>query len=124
MKTETKPAPTPTPWIAEESSIRYEGQRDRLRRILIGTPRNEKGGRFIACEIQGPAQNMDADAAFIVRAVNAHEELLESLKDCYAQLADIIKDERCDHAVNICWCGTDMAIQKAKQAITKAEGNV
>jgi hypothetical protein len=118
MKTENKPAHTPTPWIAEESSIQYAGQRDRLRKILIGTPRNEKGGRFIACEIQGPAQNMDANATFIVRAVNAHEELVKQLKTAETMLRNISQE------VNIGGIPTN-TLWKADQiqkTIAKVEG--
>lgn len=45
----------------------------------------ERGGQCI-CELMG--KDKEANAEFIVRACNSHDELLEALKDVYAILTD------------------------------------
>lgn len=54
------------------------------------------------------------DAAFIVRAVNAHEELLAALKETLSELQWTSKNGQ--------FPGMDGTIENAKQAIFRAEG--
>jgi uncharacterized protein (DUF779 family) len=54
--------------------------------------------------------------------ISAAPDLLEALKKAYGELHFLTKDERCDHAVNICWCECHRILDDAKAAITKAEG--
>lgn len=73
MKTETKPAThTPTPWevIEEEGYVA----------AYIDGPEPKDVG-MISCELN---QNGLANASFIVRAVNAHEDLVKALKKAHA----------------------------------------
>lgn len=48
-------------------------------------------------------------------------ELLRALKAVTAELAPIVKEEGCDHAVGICWCSAREAVEDAEDAIRKAE---
>ena len=89
---------TPTPWEIKKLHGNYEGYvllrntGDGLRRIDF-----DKDGTF-----------KEDDAAFIVRAVNSHEELLEALKGLVAYALD-------------CRIGGAPVVEEARQAIAKAE---
>ena len=66
----------PTPWFIDE---------------------DENGDRIIVDSLEGgliiARQPNEANAAFIVRAVNSHEELLEAMKNCLEyDNKEIIKD--------------------------------
>ena len=64
-------------------------------------------------------KNAEADAEFIVRACNAHDELLAALKRTLARLKS--------HTASIETCdlpsGTELAIDEACAAIAKSERN-
>lgn len=62
MKTQVQH--TPTPWLKAE----------------LGVVRNEVDNYLVARCIGDTDQEADANAAFIVRAVNSHEAMLEALK--------------------------------------------
>ncbi len=87
------PQHTPTPWKANGLSI------------------EDSNGDLIACLNTGDGiVRAHEDAAFIVRAVNAHDELLQALKDCVGELQF--------HAESL----PDGEIERALKAIAKAEG--
>ncbi len=71
MKPQTA-AHTPTPWKFEN---RDEDN------YLAGPE-----GQFVISLVGSPDDEDKENAAFIVRAVNAHEELLKRLKECYEKL--------------------------------------
>lgn len=86
----TQPTHTPTPWTIQEYRESTTG------RFIIGTNTTELA--YTA---------MRQDAAFIVRAVNAHEELLAACKEFMAARNEKQWDE---------------AAQSIKEAIAKADG--
>lgn len=55
------------------------------------------------------------------RRQNSIIRLAESLAILKADLEEFVKDETCDHAVNICFCGIYRDLQLAEEALTKAE---
>lgn len=97
---------TPTPWKYGSTKGIYLGtDPDQKRRYAIESP---SGNSWIL------QLDDKANAEFIVRAVNAHEDLLEACKaliDC--------QGERVPTAFNIRY---DRAVQMAWAATTKAEG--
>lgn len=98
-----KPQHTPTPWINPNGT---------------GLIRNEHGGYIAstACrDIMPGNPNRLIDAAFIVRAVNAHQEILEHMKTLERIIASL-GDEPMDRVVQ----GNCLAITRA--IIAKAEG--
>jgi hypothetical protein len=82
MTTKTKATHTPTPWVSEVGTGKGSGliwYRDGNLSSLVATAHDatlcqEHGGTAID------------NAAFIVRAVNAHEELLEHLREAVDSL--------------------------------------
>lgn len=48
--------------------------------------------------------------------------LLSALKAMLEWAGPIAKEEACDHAVGICWCGAHQACEEAEQAIKQAGG--
>lgn len=64
---------TPTPWS-------IEGKLNKHQEGLLITSRD---GLSIVCEMSGglPFYEVEANAAFIVRAVNSHEALINALKE-------------------------------------------
>jgi hypothetical protein len=98
---------TPTPWTASEDQI--------LSKDL------NKWGNWIVCEmpkgrdeISEAVEENKANAAYIVKCVNSHEELLEALKEAHAMLENIGIEKGQYYG---------KAINKVEQAILKAEGN-
>lgn len=74
---ETQPAHTPTPW-------RFKGSQESISRRgdVLGRPHPIDGGDYSPiC-----TTSQDEDAAFIVKAVNAHEELVSMLEAIQVQL--------------------------------------
>lgn len=90
---------TPTPWKA---SLRFQNNLPNDYVITDG----KWGGIAIA------SSDNEANAAFIVRAVNSHEELLTALKIAVFELS--VKSGDKNRIKN--------AVDRAKQAIIKAEG--
>ena len=64
---------TPTPWIVKHSDTIYSTVTDRLIADCEFTPHSERP--------HAPRSEDEANAAYIVNAVNNHERLLEALKD-------------------------------------------
>lgn len=95
-----KPSHTPTPWALNEP-IKTE--------IVSG---------YGSTDI-GVAQNLrEADAAFIVRAVNSHEELVKALKD----VLFVLKGQA-EHGNFLDSSERDISLEGVvEQAIAKAEG--
>lgn len=88
-----KPQHTPTPWKIEESYV---------------------GARYMVRSAHGDETAMTRyreDAAFIVRAVNCHEELVEALKGAVRAIEYLSGTTK--HG---------LIYEAAKQAIAKAEG--
>ena len=67
---------TPIPWTTV-------GQAGQIMDVVVVGPKSQG-----VCEMTGHVgQDRDADAAFIVRAVNNHAKLLKALEECYRVLA-------------------------------------
>lgn len=109
MKTETKTAPhTPTPWHLDSyGKIMPSNPRDGLDSIAINAT-------------SSMSHEATANAALIVRAVNAHEKLLSALAtmiDGYRTLASTVDEKEV-------WLTNPGVIRATDtfQAIAKAEG--
>ena len=94
-----KPQPTPTPWHTVKARTYVHIQ-------------DERGNCVASCAYE----EAEVNAAFIVRAVNSHEELLRVLKACVDSLNRDTKDF--GHEV----AHINYAIRDAEAAIAKAEG--
>jgi hypothetical protein len=105
----TDPKFTPGPWIADITPGKCE--HDTSGKAMV---RNAKGHGILA----GFSENRAAD----VRAVAAFPDLYAALEAVTSELRAILKDECCDHAVGICWCGTFGVIEDAVAALAKARG--
>jgi len=114
---------TPTPWhIARETGDwRTYG-------IYSGTPDPERPGHYRNCKQVLPfydcdPQGMDrhrheADAEFMLRAANTHDDLLAALKavsEYYDDIGPVLGDSKTAH-------GERMVRVKVRDAIAKAEG--
>ena len=67
--------------------------------------------------------NRPPDVALLL----AHARLIAAAPDLYAALVEaadaiegLIDGEKCEHAVNICWCGQRTVLESAQAAIRKA----
>lgn len=107
---------TPTPWrifIKSPYSVHIESENAPESRLHIAKMDTYAGGKN--------PKFLEADAAFIVRAVNSHEELLEAAKRMRMTLQGLIDEKRLDGNsfgyVQECLRQVDRA-----QAIAKAEG--
>jgi hypothetical protein len=105
MKTEIKPQHTPMPWEAHEDW-------DKTVELFGGDPPDKFKNitHILSWE----------DAAFIVRAVNAHEALIEAMRSAIRALEAVN-----DYPVQNCSGHTstmDCVADDLKQAIAKAEG--
>jgi hypothetical protein len=99
-------SPTPTPWKSDGSYV-IGGDNLSVCKATIYKGTNE------AKDIENETK-AKANAAFIVRAVNAHEELLIALKELVDYASELEYDGRCMN---------DAApFTKAHEAIAKAEG--
>jgi hypothetical protein len=104
MKTQSH---TPLPWKYTPDSKEKDGLWD----VIVGANGEQViyGIAYEGCSFE----NEEADAAFIVRAVNAHEELLQMLHVFIDQIdGDIMATQFFDSTF----------VNKAKQAIAEAEG--
>jgi hypothetical protein len=101
------PTHTPTPWQLVTSG-------NGMGRILTDCDQECLGTGVTHEHSMQIAELGIKDAAFIVRAVNAHEEMLESLREC----ADILNgtQEAYDNEE------TKLALKDAYDAIAQAEG--
>lgn len=75
---------TPGPWVIERGTVRHAGQRDSINRIVIGTPKNERGGRFVTATIEGPFAGNEEQAIANARLIAAAPALLAALKEMVA----------------------------------------
>lgn len=96
LKPETKPQHTPTPW-------RIEPHKNHKKKLGIYKAYEDNSFSGLCAIVPDCLPNQEANAAYIVRAVNCHEELWE--------LAKRVKE----HSTN------PIHVQAAKQAIAKAE---
>ena len=105
----TGPAHTPTPWSIDKETINDPD-------VVI----ESKSGCFVA-QVSSDADDTEAqaNAAFIVRAVNAHEELLDNIRQAIRALEAGLDDtgECIGHVSTM-----DCVVDDLKQAIAKAEG--
>lgn len=103
-----KPQHTPTPW-------RYQGELSNGKIMQHIYTAEGKYGHPASCE-------KEVDAAFIVRAVNAHAELLEALKTAYGFFK--VEADRPDEEGRTVAPDSvvRMVLRKMNQAIAKAEG--
>ena len=103
---------TPRPWSVWDATNSHEGP------LLIG----RRGEQYV-CSITGTAraiENAEANAEYIVRAVNCHEDLLDACKDllCWASPGGLHGQEPDG------WSNQARAYcLAARVAIAKAEGN-
>lgn len=102
MKTEMNQTHTPTPWSE------MEGSRDSKFNYIVG-PKAQ-----MICEIDISHPQLKADATFIVRAVNSHEENLQML----AHIESWLRDSFFDKTEDKCRSKAD----EIAQIIAKAEG--
>lgn len=115
MKPQTKH--TPTPWILSS------GTNGAVRAVHAW----KEGGKHIIIAkfpdrtIEDSAE-MEANAAFIVRACNAHEELLKLIKTAYCIVAEAMPKQAPDPVAFVSvqkdW------LKRTEQAIAKAEGQL
>lgn len=100
---------TPTPWKVKEGTMDFLG--DSMR------PIQAVHGSIIAFVSDGnlvDTQKRDADASFICRAVNAHEELVGMVKELLSELSWTAQNNP-QH-------GLEGTVEKAKKVLAKAEG--
>ena len=101
-----KPAEhTPTPWIRRESKSDVIWIEDGNGRVVMHNS-----------SVKDPEDQ--ANAAFIVRAVNAHEELVEALREI-AKGAGPYSQDQLEHATNTIQAMKDLA----NEAIAEQWGN-
>lgn len=110
QKVDRQPTHTPTPWTVSQAEldqqarvIRYDadGISSHIAMVNENTLAPEHGGSAIA------------NAAFIVRAVNAHEELVNLLKQAQGYIEDVQRDFALEDSG---------IVSDLKEAIAKAEG--
>lgn len=105
---ETKQGHAPTPWKASGKIIKGNTCRDSSK---VTIARVDSRGKFVpGCD--------EANAEFIVRACNAHDDLLEALKALYgtAVVVDCQNKEQYDHP-----CGfAPTLLEQARAAMAKA----
>jgi hypothetical protein len=99
--------PTPTPWKVT----------DKPGQFWAGV--EGSGGEFVA-DCRSAVSPAKENAAYIVRAVNVHEELLEALK----ALSSIVRKGSDKLPVNVYEGVKKSLLEKAEQAIAKAEGKL
>jgi hypothetical protein len=111
---ETRAAHTPTPWeVRPHSRHVYVGGEDGANVCSCGEPRASKYVGYTDTEIGSPGlHEAVANAAFIVRAANAHDKMLAALKRILAH-----------PKFDACPCGKPgCATFDARAAIALAEG--
>lgn len=70
-----------------------------------------------------------ADGIIGAGLAEAHADLFAAAPEMYAALVEaadaiegLIDGEKCEHAVNICWCGQRAVLKSCRAAIRKATG--
>ena len=96
---------TPTPWkMSEENIGRYDGG--------IYADAKHITDRIEIATVEGQGeQRQKANAQFIVKACNLHDELVGIIKELTSDIRSDCYDRKCE---GCSWC-------KAKQLLTKAE---
>jgi hypothetical protein len=108
---------TPTPWRVVENDGAYV-KASYLARLRIETAPESGRDLCLALVITDTSElNNRANADFIVRAVNSHDDLLEALKAVTETLASWTADHSFD-----CTAHIDAVLAVANAAISKAEG--
>lgn len=109
---------TPGPWVTDE---RHNYPCD-----IYANSENGEELIAIACDLDdGGAMTDEANARFIVRACNSHEELLAALKRLTAEIAgmiDIEEPELRRLLGNTNFACIQQRFLEAREAIAKAEG--
>lgn len=116
MNTKT---PTPTPWVMQDCD-----------NVSLYEILSEKSGQSIAdCAYRFADERKEewkplakANAAFIVRAVNAHEEMLQTLKNIRDGKRCLGTDENNDTCGVTFTCGPCLQARKLSAVIARAEG--
>jgi hypothetical protein len=109
--------PTPGPWIVYD---------DDTSDCLEITCDARDGKVAIATVSIGFETLFDSEqrnnAAFIVRACNAHADLVAALKETRDMLHKLyLEGGGCDHSVGICWCEEQRALDAADAALSTCE---
>lgn len=66
-------------------------------------------------------EELEANAQFVVKAHKHFDALVAACKELLEVLVPLVGDEKCDHNVGICWCGTFGAIERANEALAAVE---
>lgn len=106
---------TPTPWFYDDGGFSKGGtvrqSHDQRTRGYIRRVEADKNGNYVSvCRVHSlfGSEQQDADAAFIVRSVNSHEELLKAARNALDWMLPEYRDSDVTYALEI--------------AIAKAEG--
>lgn len=89
---------TPTPWVLKRSTMPHDGEYD----FSINASDVRVLAEVFGRDADGGRPPAEANAAFIVRAVNAHDDLvatLQWLRDNYAAGRTLEINERIDSAL-------------------------
>lgn len=106
-------AHTPGPWKVNASGLGHGGPWDR---IEIETC--EPGGGTVVATVNKMISAGSANAAFIVRAVNSHDDLLAALKACLDWHIELVNSGDAGF-----WnAEDDDCVKQARAAISKATG--
>jgi hypothetical protein len=110
-KAETKHTPTPPPWEKSGDLIVKDLSYDKTVTAAYYEIATTNIGHWTT-------EQKEANAAFIVRAVNAHEELLEAVKASATMTNELLRTIDDGH-----WYSDDLVALRVKvlQAIAKAE---
>lgn len=109
MKTKTESKHTETPWEVDGMEVWAKTKQGRIRIADVG-------GSYGYKTKDGIIEEIKANAALIVRAVNTHDELLEAVKNL-ASLADSLVNGDGNDKIGE-W---ERALYAAQNAIRKAE---
>lgn len=109
-----KPQHTPTPWTKSE----VEFEKDEWSKLYFQKQICIGKGMDITAIVYGPDDQEEANAAFIVRAVNAHDALLRIVKE----LAEVPTIDETPGIAKGVFSEMDELIYEAREAIAKAEG--
>ncbi len=99
MSTDTKTAHTPTPW----APIPQTDGSTMVARVTETDNQMQPRSMRLVCHVMARRSSLaedDANAAFIVRAVNAHDALTESLADLFRYCGDIELSSRLEGILN------------------------
>lgn len=119
---QTQMEPTPRPWFLTPRDTPKETRENFINSLCI----ESESGFVMRVSDLGHAKTEPqrrVDAEFILRAVNAHDDLLEACKKALVQYGEDIKDiGPCDHSVGICICGLIRDTEELEALIASVEG--